>query len=291
MTIVTIKKFPHHPESIPDEMLLGECFVVCDPEKVPLIAIPSGTIITASSTEPDTWRYHTVALETYTRNAHISGVGRVLTIDDIYVGVDLDYCIDPEIGEIEPRALRIIEELDSYSEISPSGCGIKIWVKVPGFTRSYKKAQLEIYSRARYFTLTGTPLPGTRDTVEYRASEVYGIVDREFPKVERSNSYKGRNDKLRDSFNLEDMLDRAGIEKRLRDDTTAETKFEIACPWIAEHTVSPESGTRVGRYEDGGFWFKCEHSHCASRTWADFKFWLKSMVYRGRPPRSKGRRR
>ena len=101
---MTIKKFPHHPESIPDEMLLGECFVVCDPEKVPLIAIPSGTIITASSTEPDTWRDHTVALATYEKNAHVTGVGRVLTIDDPYVGVDLDKCLYREIGEIEPWA-------------------------------------------------------------------------------------------------------------------------------------------------------------------------------------------
>ena len=287
---MTIKKFPHHPESIPDEMLLGECFVVCDPEKVPLIAIPSGTIITASSTEPDTWRDHTVALETYTRNAHISGVGRVLTIDDPYVGVDLDKCLYREIGEIEPWALRIIEELDSYSEISPSGCGIKIWVKVPDFTRSYKKAQVEIYSRGRYFTVTGTPLSATRSTVEYREAELNSIIDREFPKVARHNSYGSRSGKLRSSFNLEDLLDRAGIEKRLRDDTTTETKYEIVCPWIAEHTGSPESGTRIGKYEDGGLWFKCEHSHCASRTWADFKFWLKSIVYRGRPPRSKGRR-
>jgi primase-polymerase (primpol)-like protein len=199
---VTIKKFPHHPESIPDEMLLGACFVTCDEEKVPLIPIPSGTILMASSTDPDTWRYYPVALETYEQNAHVTGVGRVLTIDDPYVGVDLDKCLYPETGKIEPWALRIIEELDSYSEISPSGCGIKIWVKVPGFTRSYKKAQVEIYSRGRYFTVTGTPLPGTRSTVEYREAELNAIIDREFSKVERDNSYGSRSGKLRSSFNL-----------------------------------------------------------------------------------------
>lgn len=286
-----IRKFPHHPERIAEELLRGEFFVTCDEDKVPLIAIPSGSIFEASSTDPEAWRCYETALETYTRNAHISGVGRVITRVDPYVGVDLDKCLDPATGEVEAWAMQIIEELDSYSEISPSGRGVKVWIKAPGFIRSYKKARLEIYSRSRYFTLTGEPFPGTRETVEERPGEVASIIEREFPKVERRAAGPRASGRLKSSFDLDDLLDRAGVEKALRDDTTAETKYEILCPWYREHTTSPETGTRVGRYEDGGYWFVCEHSHCAGRTWADFKHWLRSIVYRGRPPRSKGRKR
>ena len=285
-----IRKFPHHPERIAEELLRGEFFVTCDEDKVPLIAIPSGSIFEASSTDPATWRYHETALETYTRNAHISGVGRVITREDPYVGVDLDKCLDPATGEVEAWAMQIIEELDSYSEISPSGTGVKIWIKVPEFTRSYKKARLEIYSRSRYFTLTGQQLPGSPSTVEERGEELFRIIEREFLRVERSAGRSGRG-RLKSSFNLEDLLDRAGVERRLRDDTTAQTKYEILCPWHKLHTTSVDTGTRIGRYEEGGYWFRCEHSHCAMRSWADFKHWLRSIVYRGRSPRSKGRKR
>ena len=31
----------------------------------------------------------------------------------------------------------------------------------------------------------------------------------------------------------------------------AELKYQIVCPWISEHTVTPETGTYVGQYESG----------------------------------------
>jgi len=288
--MIGIKRFPHYPKRVAAELLLDDYFVTCDEEKVPLIAIPNGAIFEASSTDPDTWRSHSVAFETYINNAHISGVGRVITATDPYVGVDLDDVLDPETGEVEGWAMQIIDELDSYSEISPSGTGVKIWIKNPGFIRSYKKARLEIYARSRYFTLTGQTFPGSRNTVEERATELGWIIERDFPQVENHDRGHRAHSRLKSSFDLDDLLDRAGVEKRLRDDTTSETKYEILCPWYREHTRSVETGTRVGRYEDGGLWFRCEHSHCAHRTWSDFKHWLKSIVYRGRPPRSKGKK-
>ncbi len=56
--------------------------------------------------------------------------------------------------------MRIVELLDSYTEVSPSGRGLHVWVKgkVPGNRR--RSGKLEMYDRARYVTVTGHALPG-----------------------------------------------------------------------------------------------------------------------------------
>jgi hypothetical protein len=54
-------------------------------------------------------------------------------------------------------------------------------------------------------------------------------------------------------------------------DIRAEVKFAILCPWIAEHTTDPKTGTYVLQYESGGLFFECHHSHCEYREWADFR--------------------
>src|SRR5262249_20872711 len=61
------------------------------------------------------------------------GVGLVLTTvasDQRLGGIDLDGCLD-ERGELLPWARRIVEKLASYTEISPSGEGLKIFVLYP----------------------------------------------------------------------------------------------------------------------------------------------------------------
>ncbi len=59
----------------------------------------------------------------------LDGIGFVFSTNDPYVGVDLDNCRNPKTGEIAPRALRIVQLLNSFTEISPSGCGLHVFVK------------------------------------------------------------------------------------------------------------------------------------------------------------------
>lgn len=42
-------------------------------------------------------------------------------------GVDLDSCLDPDTGALEPWAAAVIDRLGSYAEVSPSGKGIKVF--------------------------------------------------------------------------------------------------------------------------------------------------------------------
>ncbi len=116
----------------------------------------------ASSTNPDTWTTYQSAIAAADTRKH-DGVGYVFSPDDPYVGIDLDDCIDAN-EHLAPWAQEIVSILNSYSEVSPSGKGVKIWVKgeIP---RSVKTANVEMYSERRYFTVTGRHIPDTPDTI------------------------------------------------------------------------------------------------------------------------------
>ena len=107
----------------------------------------------ASSTDLLTWSSFEDVLKAYEGGGY-SGVGFVFCSGDPYAGVDLDGCRDPETGEIEAWAAKIVDELDSYTELSPSGKGLHIILKakVPA---PIKHSELEMYSIERYFTVTG----------------------------------------------------------------------------------------------------------------------------------------
>jgi hypothetical protein len=95
--------------------------------------------------------------------------GFVFSDCDPYTGVDLDGCRDPETGAIESWAQRWIDALNSYTEISQSRTGVKIWVrgKLPkAIVHSLGDHKgIEIYSRERYFWMTHQRLAGTPETI------------------------------------------------------------------------------------------------------------------------------
>lgn len=124
------------------------------------------------------------------------------------VGVDIDTCINLETGEITDEALHIINKLDSYTEYSPSGYGVHIYIKsdiekLPFNKKSmqpngiirpdidlktglpkkdkdgniiYKKPELEMYNNGRYFTVTGKPFGGIKPIAEHQ-NELQSIIN------------------------------------------------------------------------------------------------------------------
>lgn len=96
--------------------------------------------------------------ETYTHRGGYDGIGFSLMVDDGIVGVDIDGCIDAA-GELSPLASEVIELLSSYSEISPSGRGIRIFTAADlGEFAGRRKGDIELYNYNRYLTVTGQPL-------------------------------------------------------------------------------------------------------------------------------------
>ncbi|MBE0532990.1 MAG: hypothetical protein IH626_19380 [Rhodospirillales bacterium] len=101
------------------------------------------------------------------------GIGFVFKKDDDLGGVDLDTCRDPMTGELTPWAQEVVDDFASYTEVSPSKTGVKIFARgappklpahkipMPGDPINGHRPQIEAYVDKRYFTVTGQRHPGT----------------------------------------------------------------------------------------------------------------------------------
>ena len=118
----------------------------------------------ASVTNPDHWSDFENALATYQQsNGRLDGIGFVLTKNDPYTALDLDKCHDEE-GNCTPTVEEIIKGLNSYTELSPSGTGIRIFIKgsLPPGSRN-RKGKFEAYDQDRYVTVTGQIIRGVTE--------------------------------------------------------------------------------------------------------------------------------
>lgn len=126
----------------------------------------------ASSTDASTWVDFFTAQEAYGRGG-FDGVGIVFTGEDDIVGIDLDDVRDPETGALTQFAQNILDNVEGYAEVSPSGTGVKIFTRANmSHAHVDHKIGLEIYPTARFFTVTGHivggDLPaGTQDLTPY----------------------------------------------------------------------------------------------------------------------------
>jgi len=136
----------------------------------------------ASSTDPATWTDFETALAT---SGAYDGIGIVL--GDGLAGMDLDNSVD-ESGTLKPWAREIVDRLDSYTERSPSGQGVKVILrgalKRKGNRRDLGDGHVEVYSADRYFTVTGNHLPGTPEYVQERQAALDDLHLELFPPKE-----------------------------------------------------------------------------------------------------------
>ena len=142
----------------------------------------------ASSTNPDTWSGYQEAVRAC-REHDYSGIGFVFTKEDDLCGIDLDDCRDPESGEIDGWAQKVIELLDSYTEISPSGTGVHILTRAKLPAGRNRKERFEAYDRGRYFTVTGRHLVGTPQGIKSRQQQLQGVIRHVFGE-ESTNDHK-----------------------------------------------------------------------------------------------------
>ncbi len=254
----------------------------------------------ASSTKPGTWTTLDKSLAALGREGlyvDSSGERHRVTLDGVglaglgrtpYTGVDLDHCIAPETGEISPAALKIVEHFDSYTEITPSGDGLRIWIeadKPPTWSANKGGAtHIEVYDKGRFFTVTGRRLEGTPRTIEARQDALDAFMVEHAPPPVAGTArppkaeYKGPEGYALD---LDRFLEEFGVAvlKQARD-ATSERAYHIVCPWTHEHTGGDTSGTKVGQFPSGAAWFKCHHGHCDGRRWEHFREELDPEAYR-----------
>jgi putative DNA primase/helicase len=146
------------------------------PRKIP---IDPKTGAAASSTDPSTWGSFEDATARMGSD-RLAGIGFVFTTQAARSGIDLDSCRDPSTGEIQSWAQEIVDLLNSYTEISPSGTGVHIFVggKLPPGRR--RKDSIEMYDSGRFFTVTGARVEDTPDEVQARDQQLRDLHERVF---------------------------------------------------------------------------------------------------------------
>ena len=152
------------------------------PTKVPYQ--PTAPDTHASSTDPGTWGAFDPALAV-AEAGKADGVGYVFAPDDPFAGVDFDGCV--EADRTHPVVVEHVRQLDSYSEVSPSGTGLHVLVRgaIRGDRNRTGKTpwggEFETYDRHRYFCFTGRHMPGTPVTIEERQAQLDAIRAELFP--------------------------------------------------------------------------------------------------------------
>lgn len=158
------------------------------PTKVPVSV--SGNL--AKSNDPTTWTTFEAVYEML-RGGSYDGLGYVFAADDPFCGIDLDGCRDPASGVVADWAREMLLQLNSYSEVSPSQTGVKVFVEAQlpaGKGRKQaldyelvgnKQPAVEMYDQGRYFTVTGQRLRGLSTNIEPRQEVVSALCDRLWP--------------------------------------------------------------------------------------------------------------
>ncbi len=153
------------------------------PTKVPYRPDGKGMAVVDS---PLTWSTARAAYDRWQMgNGHpFNGLGFVVTAEDPYCGIDLDHCFDKSKGEIAPWAQKIVDRFNSYTEVTPSEAGLRIWIKgkLPG-TRN-RTGDIELYDHDRYFTTTGWRLDSAPQEIQERQAELDAFYQELFPPQE-----------------------------------------------------------------------------------------------------------
>jgi putative DNA primase/helicase len=152
------------PENIPDQLTERPQWVCWRLEtrdgKTTKVPYTPGTQRRASSTDLMTWATFEEALTAYEAGEPpYEGIGFVFCSADPFVGVDLDDCRNRQTGEVEPWAQKIISDAsEGYVEASPSKTGVHIIVEGRVRDGGIRRGPVEMYSRDRFFTITGEVL-------------------------------------------------------------------------------------------------------------------------------------
>ena len=135
----------------------------------------------AKSNDPSTWATFKDALSAWSNaQSSFDGLGFMFTPESGIVGIDVDNCVEADAdGELHLSKIgaRVVELLDSYTELSPSSSGIHVIVKAE-FADALKdsKTGVEVYNKGRYFTVTGR-IWSDYIPVQERTKQLAHIVD------------------------------------------------------------------------------------------------------------------
>jgi putative DNA primase/helicase len=161
------------------ELKPGQQWVCFDKNKTPYDPASGSTVKGELIAGNPTWGTYQQARSVWKSNPEkYAGIGREFLREQGITGVDLDHCID-EQGQIAEWALAEVKRFNSYTEKSPSGHGLHIWVRgiIPSNIGpcAPKSDGYEMYDHSRYFTFTGNHLEGTPTAIEDRQAQMLDL--------------------------------------------------------------------------------------------------------------------
>lgn len=235
------------------------------PKKVPhqVSGLAAGRF--ADTMNPAQWCEYSTAVDAAAADQAYSGLGFLLTAP--VVGIDVDSCyID---GVLSSFGQEIVDRFDSYTEISPSGRGIRIfvvssWRPTPDMKQGLNREGIELYFGKRFLTVTGNILPNSpldiRDRTEAVSTTYHTLLGSSILHEEVDLSLEAlpippkfleqlrtRNPRIADRIESEPLAINAGADmvETLYTDQTARVDRSLndlyIAQWLLAHGV--EGGT------------------------------------------------
>ena len=143
-------------------------------------------------------------------------------------GVDLDTCLDPATGTIADWARDIVAALDSYTEVSPSGTGVKVFFTYDAaaldrlravmggasWGKEFKQPggddhppAIEVHLGNRYFAVTGEALEESRTEFRHVDADVlFDLLTVVGPRFSRTADESGASTTRKASGKKRDMF-------------------------------------------------------------------------------------
>ncbi len=168
---VTVVNFDWIPDPLKElPQWVGWQLRVRDGRRTKVPVQPNGRV--ASVSDPASWSsFEAVQAAYLDQPSQFAGVGFVLTPVDPYFGVDLDACLIPNSRRVTPWARDILHVMPTYTEVSPSGNGLKLIGigQIPrelGSRTTFRKGlsaptgvdktpEIAGWDRLRFFAITG----------------------------------------------------------------------------------------------------------------------------------------
>ena len=178
-----------------------------------------GTPNMAKADKPETWRTRSEAEVSASMTVGDLGGGVGIEFGDLgngwgVGGIDLDTCRDPKTGVFEIWAWDVIRLFGSYTEISPSGTGAKLFFLHPAeglpkilktmgpeskggkqFKRGAGKhpPSIELYVAGRFFTITDQHIPETPGELQAVTTEtILDLISLHGPAFARGTNPTGQ---------------------------------------------------------------------------------------------------
>jgi hypothetical protein len=168
----------------------------------------------AATDDPGTWATYDEA-RWWAGSQHGDGCGLVLGVagDKIICGIDLDRCRDKATGELAAWAQVVIDRFKTYTEVSPSETGVKLFFTIAAadlpavenlfdgkFGRAFKNGSgehppaIEVSRGRRYFVVTQESCGETDELRQVSLADLEWLIRDEGPKFAGQSRSKPNDD-------------------------------------------------------------------------------------------------